>query len=66
MKYKILSNDTLVTCDGQRHVYKAIDEDTLIHQPHSALCWCHGAGLEQLERWSTTEEKAKERKQAMV
>ena len=59
MKYKILSNGTLVTCNGSRHDYKAVDEHKLKNQPNSALCWCQNADQEQRERWSETEEQAR-------
>ncbi len=62
MKYKILSTGTLVTCDGSRHTYEAVDEDKLKNQPNSALCWCQNADKEQIARWSATEVEAKQRK----
>jgi len=61
MKYKILSSGTLVTCDGFKHTYNAIDEKLLVHQPNSALCWCQSAGEDQLERWSDTKSQARDK-----
>lgn len=60
MKYKILPTGTLVTCDGSRHYYKAVDEDNLKNQPNSALCWCQSADKEQAGRWSETEAAARD------
>jgi len=62
MKYKIISNGTLVTCNGSRHTYKAVDEHKLKNQPNSALCWCQSADRDQLDRWSETAEQARREK----
>ena len=56
IKYKMLSNGTLCTCDGNGHTY----HKDVVGQPNTAICWCSKMDAELSARWYATEKEARE------